>query len=109
MINSNQKGKRIERACRDLFREHGYEARRGQQFSGSPDSPDIITSLPIHVEVKGVERLNIWQAAEQAKRDAGEGKPWVVCHTKNHCGWLITMDAETFFKAVRGDFAEANE
>jgi hypothetical protein len=36
-INSRQKGARGERQWRDELRAHGYDARRGQQFSGSPD------------------------------------------------------------------------
>jgi Holliday junction resolvase len=71
-VNSRNKGKRGERQWRDELRSHGYQARRGQQFSGSPDSPDVVCDgLPwIHFEVKAVERLNIEQAMEQARRDA---------------------------------------
>ena len=71
-MNSRNKGKRGERQWRDELRSHGYQARRGQQFSGSPDSPDVVCDgLPwIHFEVKAVERLNIEQAMEQARRDA---------------------------------------
>jgi len=41
-MNSREKGKRGERQWRDELRANGYAARRGQQFSGSPDSPDVI-------------------------------------------------------------------
>ena len=39
---------------RDMFREAGFEARRGQQFSGGADSPDVIVpALPdFHWEIK---------------------------------------------------------
>ena len=39
---------------RDMFREAGFEARRGQQFSGGTDSPDVVvTALPdFHWEIK---------------------------------------------------------
>ena len=50
-MNSRNKGKRGELEWRDVIRSHGYEARRGQQFSGSPDSPDVVTDLPYHFEV----------------------------------------------------------
>ena len=113
-MNSRQKGKRGERAWRDELRANGYEARRGQQFSGSPDSPDVICdALPwLHFEVKCVERLNIEDAMEQARRDANQklkaetGRIPIVAHKRNHRGWLVTMDAETFFRFVRGDFIE---
>jgi hypothetical protein len=126
-MNSREKGKRGERAWRDELRANGYDARRGQQFSGSPDSPDVICpALPwIHFEVKCVERLNIEDAMAQARRDAQQKhrtaniehrtpngelaereKIPVVAHKRNFCGWLVTMDAETFFKFLRGDLLE---
>ena len=58
-MNSRTKGKVGEREFAALLREHGFDARRpGQQFSGSPESPDSNVSdaaLPwLHVEVKRV-------------------------------------------------------
>jgi hypothetical protein len=50
--------------------------------------------------VKHVERLNIWDACDQAQRDAC-GKSFVIAHTKNFRPWLVTMEAETFFRLVR--------
>jgi hypothetical protein len=104
-MNSRNKGKRGERAWRDEQRAQGYTARRGQQFCGSPDSPDVVCdALPwIHFEVKCVERLNIEDAMDQARRDAGAAVP-VVAHKRNFRRWLVTMDAETFFRLLRGDF-----
>jgi hypothetical protein len=105
-MNSREKGKRGERLWRDELRAQGYAARRGQQFSGSPDSPDVICdALPgIHFEVKCVERLNIYDAFDQAARDAGVKAP-VVAHKRNFRPWLVTTDADTWFRAIRGDFA----
>jgi Holliday junction resolvase len=109
-VNSREKGKRGERQWRDELRGEGFAARRGQQFSGSPDSPDVVCEdLPwIHFEVKAVERLNIEDAMEQARRDAGAKIP-IVAHKRNFREWLVTMTAEVFFKILRGDFTGANE
>jgi hypothetical protein len=98
-MNSCQKGKRGERAWRDELIAHGYDARRGQQFAGSPDSPDVICpDLPdIHFEVKAVERLNIHEAMAQAIDDA-DGKTPVVAHKRNRGDWLVTMRADDWFK-----------
>jgi len=114
-MNSREKGKRGERQWRDELRANGYAARRGQQFSGSAESPDVVCdSLPwIHFEVKAVERLNIEEAMEQARRDAqaesapnaagaAESKVPVVAHRRCFRRWLVTMDAETFFQFLRG-------
>jgi Holliday junction resolvase len=114
-MNSRQKGARGERQWRDVLRAAGYDARRGQQFCGSPESPDVVCeSLPwAHFEVKLVERLNICEAMEQAIRDAKgvegrapsvEGKVPFVAHRRNHWPWLVTMEAGTFFRLLRGDF-----
>jgi hypothetical protein len=103
-MNSREKGKRGERQWRDELRANGYDARRGQQFSGSPDSPDVICDQLrwIHFEVKAVEKLNVQDAMDQAKRDAGLKVP-VVAHKRNFREWLVTMTAEVFFRFLRGD------
>jgi len=102
-MNSREKGKRGERQWRDELRAEGYAARRGQQFSGSADSPDVISEdLPwVHFEVKAVERLNIEDAMDQARRDCG-GRVPVVAHRRSFRPWLVTMPAEVFFKFLRG-------
>jgi len=102
-MNSREKGKRGERQWRDELRAHGFQARRGQQFSGSPDSPDVICDELdwLHFEVKAVERLNIEDAMDQARRDAGAKTP-VVAHRRSFRRWLVTMDGETFFQFLRG-------
>lgn len=103
-MNSREKGKRGERQWRDELRAQGFAARRGQQFSGSPDSPDVISDdLPwIHFEVKAVERLNIEDAMEQARRDCAGNVP-IVAHKRSFRPWLVTMTAEVFFKFLGGD------
>lgn len=102
MVNSRQKGARGEREWRDQLRDQGYEARRGQQFSGSPDSPDVVCeSLPIHWEVKRVQALNVENAMRQAEGDCGEDKLPAVAHRKNGQKWCVTMRAEDFFALLR--------
>lgn len=105
-MNSCAKGKRGERAWRDQLRENGYDARRGQQFSGSPDSPDVICeSLPwLHNEVKCVEKLNLQAALEQAVQDAGEKVP-IVASKRNGKDWIVSMRSSDFFRLLRGDFS----
>jgi hypothetical protein len=122
-MNSREKGKRGERQWRDELRANGYMSRRGQQFSGSPDSPDVVCDELrwIHFEVKAVERLNIEDAMEQARRDCNRdhgttdhgttgpevgcqrsAKVPVVAHRRSFRRWLVTMEAETFFQFLRG-------
>jgi hypothetical protein len=103
-MNSRDKGKRGERWWRDVLRAEGYTARRGQQFCGSPDSPDVICAELdwIHFEVKAVEKLNIWDAMDQARRDCGSKVP-IVVQRRNFRGGLLVMEFPTFFKIIRGD------
>ena len=102
-MNSRDKGQRGERQWRDELRAAGYAARRGQQFCGSPESPDVVCDdlRWAHFEVKHVERLNIVEAMEQARLASG-GKVPIVAHRRNFTPWLVTMDAETFFQFLRG-------
>ena len=101
-MNSRDKGKRGEREFAALLSEHGFQARRGQQFSGGVDSPDVVSEALawLHVEVKRVQNLNLTDACVQAEGDCG-GKPWIVAHRRNHSPWLITMRAEFFFALLR--------
>ena len=85
--------------------KHGHPARRGQQFSGSPDSPDVVCeSLPFNFEVKRVEALRLYAAMEQARADSGSDVP-VVAHKKNGKQWVVIMDADDFMKLVAGGAA----
>jgi len=100
-MNSREKGKRGEREFAGLCAAEGYDARRGQQYSGANGDADV-TGLPgVHVEVKRVERLNIEEAMFQAKRDAKPGLFPLVAHRRNNCDWLITMRAGDWFALYR--------
>ena len=97
---SREKGKRGERAVAALFREYGFDAKRGQQYHGGPDSPDVVGVPGLHIEVKRTERLNLYDALAQAKRDAGEDLP-VVIHRKNDCEWVVILSFADFMKLYR--------
>ena len=101
-INSKQKGNTGEREFAKLLQKYGYKARRGQQFSGANGDPDVVTDLEgFHFEVKRVERLNIYDAVDQSKRDARDGEKPIVAHRKNRREWLITMPADVFFGIIK--------
>lgn len=90
---SRNKGKVGERELAAALRAEGFEsARRGQQYSGSETSADVVGLPGIHIECKRVEKLNIYEAMEQAQRDAGEsGELPAVFHRRNRKPWLVTM------------------
>lgn len=94
-MNSNEKGKRGERefaAClRELFPSLADTLRRGQQHSGSPESPDVVGLPGVHIEVKRVQALNLEAAMSQSVRDSGGLSVPIVAHRKNHRPWMVTV------------------
>ncbi len=90
-MNSRRKGKRGELGFAEYLRAHGFQARRGQQFSGSSDSPDVVHSIPgVHFEVKRTERGNPYDWLAQAIRDSGNKLP-VVAHKRNRRDWIAVL------------------
>jgi len=99
--NGNKKGKAGEREAAALLREYGFEARRGQQYSGGGDSPDVVHSIPsVHIEVKRTETLSLYKAIEQAKEDCA-GKVPVVLHRRNGKEWLAILPASDLLRALK--------
>jgi hypothetical protein len=88
------------------LRAIGFEdARRGQQFSGGPDSPDVMGGIPgTHAEVKRTEALRIYAAVEQAVREAGKGEVPYVAFRSNREDWLVILrawDVRAFGEAIK--------
>ena len=100
-MNSRTKGKRGELEAAHLLKEYGYEARRGQQFSGANGDPDVVGLPGVHIEVKRVEKLNLYEAVAQSVRDAKEGEIPIVLHRKNRAKWLVTMPFEEWMKLYK--------
>lgn len=102
-MNSRQKGKRGELELAKVLREHGYDTRRGQQYSGTETSADVVGLPGIHIECKRVENLNVYNALTQAIRDTGEsGDLPAVFHRKNNQPWLVTMRLDDWLKIFSG-------
>lgn len=101
MVNSKRKGARGERYVVSKFKENGYtEVRRSVQYNGKAEEgqADIVGVPNIHVEVKFVERLNIYDAIDQAKRDCKKGEFPTVFHKKNNKELLVTMTFDDWIK-----------
>ena len=91
---SREKGARGERELANLLRDqYGYETRRGYVFQHESD----LVGLPgIHPEVKRKERLNCYDAMEQAVEEAAkraDGVP-AVFHRRDRKDWLVIMRLE---------------
>ena len=94
-MNSRQKGARAERELAKILREHGFDARRGQQFSGI-EGEDVVGLPLIHIECKNVQKLNLRDAMAQSERDAKDDQIPVVMHKKDRKPWLVTLNLDDF-------------
>jgi hypothetical protein len=121
-MNSRNKGKRGELEAAKFLASEGFPARRGQQFSGGTDSPDVLCeALPrIHFEVKRTEkgnptigspRPNAMPATKSLLCSTGAmiTNGWRFCLPNNFCGLSVkaplsirrpqnTMKAKSFTK-----------
>lgn len=101
-INSRAKGCRGEREWRDVLKAYGFEARRGQQFAGGGDSPDVISNVAdVHWEVKRVEAGNPYKWLDQAIEDAKPGNVPIVAHKRNGEGWICVLRAGDLIELLR--------
>lgn len=100
---SREKGARGEREFAALCRAHGYpEAVRTAQHAGkNGGQPDVVGLPGVHIEVKRTEALRLYDAVDQAKRDAPAGRLRAVAHRKNNADWLIVMPADDWFEIYR--------
>lgn len=97
---SKDKGKVGEREVVLLLKELGFAARRGQQFAGGGDSPDVIGPEGLHIEVKRTETFRLWDALDQSREDAKPGNVPIVLHRRNDKPWVVVLDARDFFRML---------
>ena len=94
-MNVKRKGTAGENELAELLRRSGIRAYRNDQiYKGGQGNPDVyaeIGTIPLHIEVKRVEKLNVPEAVNQAVRDAADGVLPVLAHRRNREKWLVTM------------------
>ena len=101
---SRDKGKRTELKGVHAFHDAGFNtARRTQQYCGTEGTSDITCpELPdLHIEVKGVERLNAEEAMCQAERDSEPEKIEVVVSYKNCKKPMAFVRLDNFLEILR--------
>lgn len=99
---SREKGKRGERECAaELAALLGVTARRGVQYQGGPDSPDVVLEgVPLHVECKRVERFDLYAAVDQAREECGEKTP-IVWHRRNQRESVVIVQTSRLVEVAR--------
>lgn len=116
---SRGRGIRGELEVVDILKNAGFEARRGQQFKGTSDSPDVVVPALAdyaHLEVKCVEGFlskKMKDAYLKALEERKVGQTPVLIHrylTRKGRSlvdrrlakrWLVTVDAKFFFAILR--------
>ena len=103
-VNSKRKGKTGELELATKLKGHGYDVRRSVQYNGKEEEgqADLLGLPGVHIECKRTERLSIYDAVNQAKRDSkGKNQIPVVFHRKNNCEWLAIMTMDNFMEIYR--------
>ena len=104
-----RKGKRIERELAAFLTRLGFPSRRGQQYHGGGDSPDVVCDAldGLHLECKASESMDVGSqllagAYRQAVDDAGDKIP-VVMWRRNRRPWAMTWRSGGVLVTVCGD------
>ena len=87
----------------ETFDIHPEDIKSCSMGAGGEDVVMAIASrerFPFSVECKNVEKLNVWDAYEQAKANSNGYEPIVVMK-KNHKKPLVVLDAEHFIEMVK--------
>lgn len=104
MVNSNQKGKRGEREASKAIIEAldlpEGSVRRSQQYCGDAGDADIVGVPGLHLEVKRVEKLNLYSAIEQATQDSLPGEIPVILHRRNRKPWIVALELDKLVELV---------
>lgn len=103
MVNSIQKGKSYERLVAKKVRDFGFDCRRGQQFSGGEDSPDVVSEDLnwLHFECKHSKVVKIYDWIEQATKDAGSSKVPVVVFRRDRSDDMVSLRLMDFMGIIR--------
>ena len=108
--SAKNKGKRLQNKVRDLILEkfETLEPDDVRSITMGDSGEDILLSpaarrkFPFSVECKNVEKLNVWDAYEQAKANSSGYEPIVVMK-KNHKKPLVVLDAEHFIEIIKNN------
>ena len=107
--SAKAKGRRLQQWVRDQLIEHlevhpeDIESR--SMGAGGEDlimARDARQKFPFSIECKNQEKLNIWDAYDQACANSGDYEP-IVFIKKNGKKPLVVLDAEYFIRSKKND------
>ena len=105
--SSKAKGRRLQNLVRDKLRDafpslHEDDIQSQTMGMGGEDivrSPAAKVAIPYSFECKNVERLNVWQAIEQAESNCEDRTP-VVVMKRNRTGIYVVFNLDKFIKLI---------
>jgi len=97
---SLREGKRGELEAAKVLKKLGIDAKRSAQYCGHHGTGDLTVDCPIHFEVKRQERLNVYEAINQAVRDSC-GKVPAVLWRRNRCDWILILRVDDVLRFVK--------
>ena len=108
--SAKAKGRKLQQWVRDQIIEqlevHPEDIESRSMGAGGEDlimSRAARERFPFSVECKNVEKLNVWEAYEQAKSNSNDYEP-IVIMKKNQKKPLVVVDADFFISLFkRGD------
>lgn len=102
--SAKAKGRRLQQWTRDQLIEHlmisDEDVESRSMGAGGEDlimAKEARRKFPYSIECKNVEKVNVWEAMEQAKANAKKGEPLVIIK-RNNSKPLAIVDAEFFIK-----------
>jgi hypothetical protein len=107
--SAKAKGRRLQQWVRDQLIEqlevHPEDIESRSMGAGGEDlimARDARSKFPFSIECKNQEKLNIWDAYDQACANSGDYEP-VVFIKKNGKKPLVVLDAEYFIRSKKND------
>ena len=106
--SAKAKGRNLQQWVRDLILEsfpalEPDDVPSTSMGAGGEDllfSPAARRLFPYRVECKNVEKLNVWNAYQQAEANSGEHEP-ILIMKKNRKKPLVVIDAEAFINLLK--------
>jgi hypothetical protein len=107
--SAKAKGRRLQQWVRDQLIEqlevHPEDIESRSMGAGGEDlimARDARQKFPFSIECKNQEKLNIWDAYDQACANSGDYEP-IVFIKKNGKKPLVVLDAEYFIRSKKND------
>jgi len=99
---SRSKGRRGELEVARVFRAAGFDVDRTPNSGGLRLKGDLYgANLPVHIETKRRERLDVWAGMQQAESEANGRVPWLAFR-RNRSPWYVAMLLEDALALLNG-------